>query len=243
MLNDNRHIYLAVDSNILRALTVLYFQDQNRNAKLDKIDWRLIKNYGGALNEFLRKINEDEFRMLIVSTAFEEVQHLPDIVEFILDKGYFPKRDITNFVSKSADAEELATRYCKEFYVDDFGKKIPPPMVLHYDPFLKSQKPSKDAVIMAEASIEGACILTNDQDFVSVKNDRVQHGNCYRANGIILLNQKYLKDYRDFTPRPFDLDYFVKNYLFSPTSYWPFLHLKDRTKTCGRETAIAERYF
>lgn len=119
---------------------------------------------------------------------------------------YFQKINRINAERKASKEEALARAYCSSY--ENNGKIHKAPMKSTYCRFVSQRIPTNDAFIMAEASIEHACVITeNAKDFI-YKNEEQDH---IRATGIRIINiQNDLYDDSSdlaypLVPQPFDL--------------------------------------
>ncbi len=184
-MEENKHIYIAIDSDILRALTNLDLcLEKNPYYDFEKSDDHFLKRNADYLQTLMKIVRADEIRLLIVNTVYQESKHSPSLCNFIKKYCYFPDINIVNYNDKSAKTEKLANLYCKPYTYKD--KECPAPMKATYNAFAKSYVPTNDAYIMAEASIEGAMVLTaNKKDFIENVRTRSKHD---RSAGIVQIN-------------------------------------------------------
>ena len=207
MTNKNP-IYLAIDSDVLRTLTLLdILKKEHSYVDIDKIKDSSLKKDFNYFNRLYNALNHDEIRPLIVDAVYQESKHSASLVNFMKNHCYFPKINLVNYQEKATEARELANAYCSPFKLG--GKEFPAPMkkVFHADE--NKHAPSNDCYIMAQATIEGICLITaNGQDFIF--DDKSNIENHFRSMGIINVNM--IKGYcsgdvkKYGIPRPYHIE-------------------------------------
>ena len=113
---SKKPIYIAIDSDILRSLTLLDILKK----KYGKIEVEKIKdaNLKRDFNYFIRLYNcvvHDEIRLLIVDAVYQESKHSPSLVEFMKEYCYFPNVNAANYQEKAEEARKLAYSYTEPY--------------------------------------------------------------------------------------------------------------------------------
>jgi len=201
-----KHIYIALDSDILRSLAILapyYTNNVYFDYKTSK-DFILSKYTGYLLRLLDRVVNQKDIRLLVTASTFYEVRNHANALKFINEFCYVPQLDnFLNFesVPKKELIKQLAYAYC------GIGKSHDstsiPPMEARYFSEVSAYCPTNDCYIMAEATVENACLLTNNaKDFIF--NSNFPQDDASRAIGIIEINRAFgYVDEDDIVPRPF----------------------------------------
>ena len=159
-------LYFAIDSDVLRSLAFMEKLLKNNPA----YDFRtsqdpLIKKYSGYFKRLFNKMQNNEIRLVIVDAVYQESQHSKCLLEFMKNYCYFPKINAVNYQRKSAEARRLAIAYCETFKIGD--KEFDAPMKKIFNAESGKFSPTNDCYIMAQATIEGICLITaNGRDFI-----------------------------------------------------------------------------
>jgi len=172
-----KHIYIALDSDILRSLAILapyYTNNVYFDYKTSK-DFILSKYTGYLLRLLDRVVNQKDIRLLVTASTFYEVRNHANALKFINEFCYVPQLDNLSI----------------------------PPMEARYFSEVSAYCPTNDCYIMAEATVENACLLTNNaKDFIF--NSNFPQDDASRAIGIIEINRAFgYVDEDDIVPRPF----------------------------------------
>ena len=175
---DNKEpLYFAIDSDILRALT-----------SIDLIGYdptSLMKKWGGYFKNLYQKMKNDEIRLVIVDGVYQESQHSSHLLSFMKKYCYFPKINAVNYQRKANEAESLAEAYCSPFSIGN--KQYTAPMKKVFNAGNRKFSPTNDCFIMAQATIEGICLITaNGKDFIF--DEKIGKENHDRAKGIMNIN-------------------------------------------------------
>jgi len=207
-MENNAPIYIAIDSDILRSLTYIEkIRQSEQSYDFKNSDHPLLKKYSGYFQRLYHRMEEDSLRLVIVDAVYQESKHSASLVNFMKNHCYFPKINLVNYQEKATEARELANAYCSPFKLG--GKEFPAPMkkVFHADE--NKHAPSNDCYIMAQATIEGICLITaNGQDFIF--DDKSNIENHFRSMGIINVNM--IKGYcsgdvkKYGIPRPYHIE-------------------------------------
>jgi len=183
----NRGIYVAVDSDILRNLTYLdllkkkYGMVEIKDVK----EPQLVKDFN-YYARILNHVKNDDLRLLIVDAVYQESKHSEHLLNFMKEYCYFPNVSATNYQEKAKKARELAHAYCSPYEFK--GQKYGAPMKCVYIADVNKYVPTNDAYIMAQATVEGCCVLTgNKKDFIFDKKQNA--GNKDRLIGIYRINK------------------------------------------------------
>lgn len=166
-------IYIALDSDVLRSISYIYYLRKN----VEIIDQNLlpepIKRFSGYLLRILTLSDHGRIEFVILDTVWQENKFFQQVIDFIKEKDcVFADYTGNNRLKKKRIARELAIQYCKPFTTPD-GIEHSAPMQEKYDPNIDNFAPTADCYIMAEATIEGLCVLTNNgKDFVFNPNEQ-----------------------------------------------------------------------
>lgn len=196
--NNDFHTYLAIDSDILRALTNLDLQ-LKKDPHFDSRNSSdpILKVRGGYVKYLLTAAQQNKVRLLVVTTVYQESIHSAALCNFIKEYCYFPNINAVNNIQRTNEVERLAILYCSPYTYR--GETYPAPMKTQYNAFLKKHVPSNDVYAMAEATVEGAFFVTNnEQDFIfNVKNG--DKHNKDRTQGIVSINYQngYVQRFAD----------------------------------------------
>ena len=208
-MENSKHIYFSIDSDVLRALTFvdLLLKDDPKT-DLKKFKDPMVKNHGGYLKKLLKLAKDDVVRLLIVNTVYQEGKHSEKLVDFMKEYCYFPNINFANFDEKSEKIERLVDRYCNDYTVGDVTYDAP--FMKTYNASLKRKVASNDAYIVAESTVENACLITNNSKHI-IYNERNDNDQNSRVKGIvnININEGYYQTVEDgvsiLTPRPYAL--------------------------------------
>ena len=207
--NNHKHIYFSIDSDVLRALAFLdIILKEDPKADLRKVKDPILKSNGGYLRKLLELADQDLVRLLIVNTVYQESKHSENLVNFMKEYCYFPNINFANFDEKSEKIEKLVDKYCNEYTVGDYTYDAP--FMKTYNASLKRKVASNDAYIVAESTIENACLITNNSKHI-IYNERNDNDSNSRVKGIVSINiaEGYYQTIEDgvsiITPRPYAL--------------------------------------
>lgn len=207
--NSNKHIYFSIDSDVLRALTFLdIILKEDPKADLRKVKDPVVKNNGGYLRKLLELAKQDIVRLLIVNTVYQESKHSENLVNFMKEYCYFPNINFANFDEKSEKIERLVDKYCMDYTVGDITYDAP--FMKTYNASLKRKVAPNDAYIVAESTVENACLITNNSKHI-IYNERNDNDSNSRVKGIVRINiaKGYYQTAEDgvsiITPRPYSL--------------------------------------
>lgn len=220
----SKHMYFSLDSDALSNIAELAeYLESNPGATDDEVakffcsvkQSCVIKNL-----EDYRKLVEiakdktSPMRFLITQTPWEESLNISVVRKFVQKYCYVPKVSYLLSRKYQLKIEKLARMYCKK-YTNKKGEEKDAPMSIRYNAANRDISPTNDAYAMAEATVFGACLLTeNAKDFVhmemheKVSNGKnIIHGDNKRALGIIELNgvmgyDIVYSDHFKLTPKP-----------------------------------------
>lgn len=183
---ENKKLYLAIDSDILRTLTFIDISLQNNpNYDLRNAPDPLLKKWSGYLYRLYSKMQDDQIRLVIVDAVYQESQHSVSLLTFMKKFCYFPKVNLVNYQRKAAEARRLANAYCETFEVGD--REYPAPMKKVFNAESGKFSPTNDCYIMAQATMEGISLITaNGKDFIF--DEKIGKENHDRAKGIMSIN-------------------------------------------------------
>ena len=149
----------------------------------------------------------DEIRLVILDAVFQESQHSKEyLLKFMKQYCYFTKINAVNYQRKAAEARRLANAYCEPFEVGD--REFSAPMKKVFNAANGTFSPTNDCFIMAQATIEGICLITaNGKDFIF--DEKIGKENHDRAKVIMSINMSkgyYKSNSGNFsTTRPFHI--------------------------------------
>ncbi len=203
----NKPLYVAIDSDVLRNIVHLnILKNKYGRVDIEKIDNIQLKNDFNFFSRLLDHVRFDEVRLLIVDAVYQESKHSQSLVNFIKEYCYFPNINAVNYQEKAEKARILARAYCSKY--EHEGKICEPPMKFMFVADINKTVPTNDAYIMAQATVEGCCVLTgNRKDFIfDEKADTENHdrlaGICY----INILNGYFEEnEHGVFTSKPITL--------------------------------------
>lgn len=200
----SKHMYFSLDSDMLSNLADLDVFLENNPEATDKDIISAFKNSKSSAvarrPQIYRKyldIAKDKnspMRFLVTQTAWMESNHIPSVNGFISKYCYTPKIKYLLQDKVNNKIEKLARLYCKK-YKNTHGEEKPAPMSSKYSAAKRDLSPTNDAYIMAEATIYGACVLTeNLKDYIHMeekheKGRTILVGDNKRALGIMELNK------------------------------------------------------
>ena len=207
-MGKNKPYYIAVDSDVLRALAFADILLKN------KTDFRTVKNsairnYGGYLRKLLGYMHEDKLRIIILNNVYQENKHSQSLVYFIVENCHVANITFDNYEKISDEVKRMAKRYCSPYTDLKTGRVVEAPMQMVYDAYLRANKPTNDAMNMAEASVIGVPFVTlNAKDYVFNPHSNKEVNE--RAIGILQINIQegyyFEDDYgRYVAPKPFSL--------------------------------------
>ena len=200
MTRPEKHVYFALDSDVLSNMAELYsLKEQNPDKHFSEIRSMIHSSKQFKLNENLNFYNEllelaksDKIRFLVTCTPFYESRHIESVIKFIKDVCYLPKVHMTNFKQEANEVRRLAHAYCTA-YTNKEGVKRNAPLSPRYNAHYGDLAPSNDAYVMAEATVCHACLITeNGKDllFNSFKqeNSKGAKKDNDRVRGIVEIN-------------------------------------------------------
>jgi len=148
-----KHIYVAIDSDILRLLTFankLLIKNPDIDLRKATNDINL-QRFGGYIKTVLNSAKKDEIRLLIVNTVYQESCHSKSLTTFMKENCYFPKTNILTHKRYADEVERIAKLYTKPY---SFREEIhPAPMKEVYIASLQKFAPTNDTYIMATICI------------------------------------------------------------------------------------------
>lgn len=186
-LKEKKPLYIAIDSDVLRHLTLLNILKKQHGT----IDVRKINDDGlkRDFNYFIRLYNcvlHDEIRLLIVDAVYQESKHSSALIDFMKEYCYFPNVNAINYQDKTEEARKLANAYTESYIYN--GEVHEAPMKKVYVADIKKYVPTNDCYIMAQATVEQCPLLTgNGQDYVFNKRSDPYYYNS-RVKGIVYVN-------------------------------------------------------
>ena len=201
-------LYLVIDSDVLRTLAYLdMLKKKYGHVEMSQInDDNLIGDFNYYL-KILEHGKKEHIKFLIVEPVYYESRHSPSLLNFMKEYCYFPNPNAKDYQDKQQKAKDLAYAYCSPYVFN--GENFDAPMKTVYCADCKRYTPVNDAYVMANAAVEGCCVLTaNKQDFIFNKKQPL--GNKDRLDGICRINQLYGYCERNekgvFTPKPITIN-------------------------------------
>ena len=196
-----KHMYFSLDSDVLSNLAELdEFLEHHPNATnkdiIDKFKNRKQDSVIKHLDMYTKYLNiakdkNSPIRFLVTQTPWKESCHIEAVNDFIRKYCYVPRVNYLQQNNIKREIIKLARSYCKS-YTNHKGEKKEAPMSIKYNADKGELAPSNDAYVMAEATVFGACVLTeNKKDFINMEQEESTsaYGNNKRALGIIELNK------------------------------------------------------
>ena len=198
-METNNQYYFAIDSDILRSLTlvdILLKKDPNYNLRSDNDV--LLAKWGQYLKYFYLKIKSGQIMPVIVETVYLENKHSKSVVAFMKEYCYFPNVNAVNYQTNKEKAKSLAYAYCEPY--NHRGEIKPAPMRKKYNAAMGENAPINDCFIMAQATVAGVPLVTaNGKDFIFDELDEMETKR--RASGITSIN--HALGYHDMTNNNF----------------------------------------
>ena len=186
-MTKTKPIYLAIDSDILRTLTLLnILKKEHGYVDTEKVkDTSLKKNFN-YFNRLFNSINHNEIRLLIVDAVYQESKHSSSLVEFMKEYCYFPNTNAVNYQDKAERARKLASEYVKPYTYKNEQYDAPMKAVFVAD--VNKYVPTNDCYIMAQATVEHCSLLTgNGKDFIFNQRNEDKYAHD-RVRGIAQIN-------------------------------------------------------
>ncbi len=181
-------IYIALDSDIVRTLTILEPYAKLKNLPVLPKN-PTIQKYGPILCKLLNKSQADVLRLLVTSTVYHEVKHIPEVVDFIERNCYFPNSENLEDEIYINNIRNLAYTYCG-INDNNSSKFRRYPFDVRYVAEFNRYCPCNDSYIMAEATVENAILLTaNQKDFIFLKSYDNNNNNII-AKEIMEINKR-----------------------------------------------------
>lgn len=205
-MTKNKAIYLAIDSDILRTLTLLdILKKEHGHIDVEKIKGSNLKKDFNYFNRLYQSMLHDEIRLLIVDAVYQESKHSQSLLNFIKEYCYFPNVNATNYQEKAEKARQLANAYTEPYLYKEDQQEAPMKAVFVAD--ISKYVPTNDCYIMAQATIEGCSLLTgNGKDFIfnQRNEDRYAHDRVRGITQINIINGYYEEDKPGhyITPKP-----------------------------------------
>ena len=186
-MTKNNPIYLALDSDVLRTLTLLYIlKKEHGYIDIEKIKDNSLKKNFNYFNRLFTAIQHDEIRPLIVDAVYQESKHSPSLIEFMKTHCYFPNINAVNYQEKAEKARKLASEYVKPYTYKN--EQFDAPMKAMFVADVNKYVPTNDCYIMAQATVEHCSLLTgNGKDFIFNQRDE-DKSNHNRVRGIAQIN-------------------------------------------------------
>ncbi len=168
-MTEDKHLYIALDSCVLGALSYLEFGEEDLETKQKNDD--TLAYFGGFMSTLNRAIKEDLIRLVILPTVNEEcaiydITHKGVVGKYIEQYGYVYNPALLNVYNNNGTIKELAYSYCSPYRKEGENVLHNPPMHLHYDANSGQQTPDNDAYIRAEATVCNVHLITmNNKHF------------------------------------------------------------------------------
>lgn len=205
-MTNKKTIYLAIDSDILRTLTLLdILKTEHGYVDIEKVKDVSLKKDFNYFNRLYNAILYDEIRPLVVDAVYQESKHSNSLIEFMKKYCYFPNVNAVNYQDKAEKARNLANAYTKPFIYN--GEHCDPPMKAVFVADINKYVPTNDCYIMAQATIEHCSLLTgNGKDFIFNQRheDRYAHERVKGIAQVNILNGYFDEDSPGhyITPKP-----------------------------------------
>lgn len=240
------HIYVALDSDILRSLAfadMLIYKKQDILTNPDAQKDLIIREHGPEIIKLLNMAKKDEIRFFIPRTVFGESRDSKSLKSFMARKCYFVDPRSKEYRRYKDRSSTLASAYCQS-YCDNYGNWQDAPMAATYNEAAGKKVPKNDAFIMAQATVAGChFMLTNNRkDFVF--NKKIDDGPTKtRQRGIININIRHgyftYDDYSNtpITTRPVDLGLLVNILEAHKDGY---LQANDENMRLGKEIDLSD---
>ena len=197
-MNKKKHKYLAVDPTIMQYLSFIdWLVKKYGHIDIDKIhseSYSQLKrdfNYYKTLYDYMKS---GEIRIVALEYVFRNFEKFESVKDFMKENCYFSNFDSENYEHKSEQIDELIDAYFNDYSIRDQNFKAP---FDTSDMTEKERNASKEyAIMMAQATVEGCLLVTNNPKFVS---GRVKgYPNKTTASAIIEVN--IVNGYYDLLP-------------------------------------------
>ena len=211
-MKNNEHIYFSLDSDVLRALAFLEVlmskEEKGKEVDYNSIDDGVINNYLDTLKGIINLSKKGKIRLLVVNTVYHENKHSKTLVNFMKKYCYFPNINMVNADENASKVQSLVDKYCSPYTFGSVGYDAP--FLKTYNAHLGKLVASNDVYIVAESTVENACLITNNSKHI-IYNERNEEDKNSRALGVISINinegycQRDSKSAGFITPRPYSL--------------------------------------
>ena len=188
-MKQDRPLYVAVDSDILRGIAYFGFLEKEfGKVTIEMVNDHQVRNDFNYYERLFENVKNDKVRLLVVDAVFQESKHSSNLLGFMKDYCYFPNVNAVNYQEKAEKARELAYAYCSPYKYG--GVEYSAPMKFVFIADINKNVPTNDTYIMAQATVEGCCVLTgNKKDFIFDKRQNCD--NKDRLDGICRINKLF----------------------------------------------------
>ena len=202
-------VKIAVDSDMLRNLTDFY--NLTKGGTIFKYSVNIHNKHIQQNHELyiylLNLIMKRKLELRVCPTVYREIMHLDNVVKFVEKYCARPTYD-------AAKVEKLANAYSSPY--KHKGETYYQPMERIFVSAIDKYVPSNDCYIMACATVDYCCLLTNnfaDYVFDTHSGDLNNHR---RADGIRNINTKFgfkknVCEHVHFIPQPISLSKLIKS--------------------------------
>lgn len=211
-MKNREHIYFSLDSDVLRALAFLNVlmikEEKGCKVSYDDIDDNIVTNNLDTLKSIIELAKKDKIRLLVVNTVYHENKHSKTLINFMKRYCYFPNINMINADEKASKVQSLVDKYCEQYTFA--GVTYDAPFLKTYNAHMGKLVAPNDVYIVAESTIENACLITNNSKHI-IHNERNEEDKNSRVLGVISINinegycQRDSKSAGFITPRPYSL--------------------------------------
>lgn len=201
-------VKVALDSDMLRNLTDfcrLSKDGTSYKCSTTLNNKHIQQNHEGYVYLF-NYIKKRKIELCVCPTVFSEISHLEGVVEFV-------KKYCTRTFPDIEKVEKLAKAYSSPY--THKGETFYQPMERIFVSAIDKYVPSNDCYIMACATLDNCCLLTNNLADYVFDNHSGDINNHRRADGIRVINSKFgfkkmINDHVHFIPQPISFTKLIK---------------------------------
>ena len=188
----HRYKYLAVDPNVLRILAFVdLLAQEHEYIDVDKIKNDQLRKDFNYYKRLYDCIVTDHIRIVLLEHVYRVSKHSETLMNFIKKYCYCSNYNSKNYEEKTNKMLELSKAYCCEYVLRD--EIHPAPINLNGLSTHQKEYQMKNALMMAQATIEGCMFLTTHENLII--NKRSSQNN--RENAVGIFNINMLNGYYD----------------------------------------------
>lgn len=159
IIKNKKKYYLALDSDVCRYLLSNKSVKEGKTVVRDNEPW-FVDKYGKVIDDLINEVEDDRIRLVGTRTLVGECPNEnEDRNELYHTKLYFPDFESEEYQKTNKFISKLAETYAPKGEEHTVLGRV-------YCPVMRGSRPCNDAYMMAEASVEGLHLLTNNlKDF------------------------------------------------------------------------------